>query len=165
MISRCHNCSPTWCESPAMNTAKKLLAIRGNLEGSYTFVQSKCTRKAELSHANFQTDQLLLCFELPILQSLSFYKGPFLIRANYNKAVLEPRVSPAFTSTYFCNHCNIRFGGTRNSETSLNSHTRIWIQGRGVCEFRYPFVVLNFGTHWNNSAHNQIRSRILPYVC
>ena len=25
------------------------------------------------------------------------------------KAVLEPRVSPAFTFTYFCNHCNIRF--------------------------------------------------------
>ena len=26
-----------------------------------------------------------------------------------NKAVLEPQVSPAFTITYFCNHCNIRF--------------------------------------------------------
>ena len=26
-----------------------------------------------------------------------------------NKAVLEPRVSPAFSITYFCNHCNIRF--------------------------------------------------------
>ena len=25
------------------------------------------------------------------------------------KAVLEPRVSPAFASTYLCNHCNIRF--------------------------------------------------------
>ena len=24
-----------------------------------------------------------------------------------NKAVLEPRVSPAFAITYFCNHCNI----------------------------------------------------------
>ena len=29
-----------------------------------------------------------------------------------NKAVLEPRVSPAFTITYFCNHCNIRFENT-----------------------------------------------------
>ena len=29
-----------------------------------------------------------------------------------NKAVLEPRVSPAFASTYFCNHCNIRFENT-----------------------------------------------------
>ena len=27
----------------------------------------------------------------------------------YNKAVLEPRVSPAFAITYFGNHCNIRF--------------------------------------------------------
>ena len=26
-----------------------------------------------------------------------------------NKAVLEPRVLPAFAFTYFCNHCNIRF--------------------------------------------------------
>ena len=26
-----------------------------------------------------------------------------------NKAVLEPRVSPAFAITYFCIHCNIRF--------------------------------------------------------
>ena len=26
-----------------------------------------------------------------------------------NKAVLNPRVSPAFGITYFCNHCNIRF--------------------------------------------------------
>ena len=29
-----------------------------------------------------------------------------------DKAVLEPRVSPAFASTYFCNHCNIRFENT-----------------------------------------------------
>ena len=26
-----------------------------------------------------------------------------------NKAILEPRVSPAFAITSFCNHCNIRF--------------------------------------------------------
>ena len=33
-----------------------------------------------------------------------------LIKLNiYNKAVLEPRVSPAFAITYFCKHCNIRF--------------------------------------------------------
>ena len=30
----------------------------------------------------------------------------------FNKAVLEPRVSPAFPCTYFCNHCNIRFENT-----------------------------------------------------
>ena len=29
-----------------------------------------------------------------------------------NKAVLQPRVSPAFAITYFCNHCNIRFENT-----------------------------------------------------
>ena len=29
-----------------------------------------------------------------------------------NKAVLEPRVSPAFAITYFCNHCNVRFENT-----------------------------------------------------
>ena len=29
-----------------------------------------------------------------------------------NKAVLEPRVSPAFAITYFRNHCNIRFENT-----------------------------------------------------
>ena len=29
-----------------------------------------------------------------------------------NKAVLEPRVLPAFAITYFCNHCNIRFENT-----------------------------------------------------
>ena len=30
----------------------------------------------------------------------------------WDKAVLEPRVSPAFAITYFCNHCNIRFENT-----------------------------------------------------
>ena len=32
--------------------------------------------------------------------------------AHCNKAVLEPRVSPAFAITYFCNHYNIRFENT-----------------------------------------------------
>ena len=30
----------------------------------------------------------------------------------HNKAVLEPRVSPTFAITYFCNHCNIKFENT-----------------------------------------------------
>ena len=34
------------------------------------------------------------------------------IKVITNKAVLEPRVSPAFAITYFCNHCNIRFENT-----------------------------------------------------
>ena len=33
-------------------------------------------------------------------------------KTKQNKAVLEPRVSPAFAITYFCNHCNIRFENT-----------------------------------------------------
>ena len=33
-------------------------------------------------------------------------------RIHKNKAVLEPRVSPPFAITYFCNHCNIRFENT-----------------------------------------------------
>ena len=35
-----------------------------------------------------------------------------LVNTISNKAVLEPRVSPAFAITYFCNHCNIRFENT-----------------------------------------------------
>ena len=37
-----------------------------------------------------------------------------------NKAVLEPRVSPDFAITYFCNHCNIRF---ENTDQSMWIHT------------------------------------------
>ena len=37
----------------------------------------------------------------------------------HNKAVLEPCVSPAFTITYFCNHCNIRFENTSKYEDTL----------------------------------------------
>ena len=31
----------------------------------------------------------------------------YYITVKKHKAVLEPRVSPAFAITYFCNHCNI----------------------------------------------------------
>ena len=34
------------------------------------------------------------------------------INLRLDKAVCEPRVSPAFASTYFYNHCNIRFENT-----------------------------------------------------
>ena len=40
--------------------------------------------------------------------------------AKQNKAVLEPRVSPAFAITYFCNHCNIIL--------DLKIHQSMWIQ-------------------------------------
>ena len=36
----------------------------------------------------------------------------FSVNLRSNKAVLEPRVLPAFAITYFCNHCNIRFENT-----------------------------------------------------
>ena len=39
--------------------------------------------------------------------------------SEYNKAVLEPRVSPAFAITYFCNHCNIRFENTSKCVDTL----------------------------------------------
>ena len=47
---------------------------------------------------------LLLFFrcQLPVQ-----YHPVFLITTLNNKAVLEPRVSPAFAITHFCNHCNI----------------------------------------------------------
>ena len=51
----------------------------------------------------------------PILQPVaSVYFVLFLRRTAplTNKAVLEPRISPAFAITYFCNHCNIRFENT-----------------------------------------------------
>ena len=35
-----------------------------------------------------------------------------MLNVIWNKVVLEPRVSPAFAITYFCNHCNIRFEKT-----------------------------------------------------
>ena len=37
----------------------------------------------------------------------------------WNKAVLEPRVSPTFAITYFCNHCNIRFENTSKYVVTL----------------------------------------------
>ena len=71
------------------------------------------------SHPNYNTEQgshhlggcnssLLLvgtcCWE--------FETGPIHIPTFQDKAVLKLRVSPAFASTYFCNHCNIRFENT-----------------------------------------------------
>ena len=35
----------------------------------------------------------------------------------YHKAVLEPRVAPAFTITHFCNHCNIKFENKKYVDT------------------------------------------------
>ena len=61
-------------------------------------------------------------------------------------------------------HAQIRFGGTCKSEKSLKSNTRIWIQILRVSELRYPYVVYNFSTHWNNPAHRQVHSKPLSHV-
>ena len=39
---------------------------------------------------------------------------------NYNKSVLEPRVSPAFVITSFCNHCDINFMTRDNTQMILD---------------------------------------------
>ena len=43
-----------------------------------------------------------------------------LVARSINKAVLEPRVSPAFAITYFYNHCNIRFENTSKYVDTLS---------------------------------------------
>ena len=48
-------------------------------------------------------------------------RSGYLIQVSFNKAVLEPQVSPAFAITYFCNHCNI-------SPTLMAIHQSMWIQ-------------------------------------
>ena len=48
-----------------------------------------------------------------------------------NKAVPEPRVSPAFTITYFCNHCNIRFDPIP---------AKTWTKGHWPLDDRWPQV-------------------------
>ena len=56
-----------------------------------------------------------------------------------NKAVLEPRDSPAFASTYFCNHCNIRF-----ENTSMWIHwsffPKTWTKGHWSLHDLWPHV-------------------------
>ena len=48
----------------------------------------------------------------------------FNIPDRCNKAVLEPRVSPAFAITYFCNHCNIRFENTSKYVDTLTLYSK-----------------------------------------
>ena len=47
-------------------------------------------------------------FPWAIFLLFPWFRAGDLIFISY-KAVLEPRVSPAFAITYFCNHCNITF--------------------------------------------------------
>ena len=46
------------------------------------------------------------------IYAFKFLGKLFFLLLSFNKAVLEPHVSPAFAVTYFCNHCNIRFENT-----------------------------------------------------
>ena len=48
----------------------------------------------------------------PLAWSSNWEYSACLPNYHDNKAVFEPRVSPAFAITYFCNHCNIRFENT-----------------------------------------------------
>ena len=45
--------------------------------------------------------------------------APVVWDPSKDKAVLEPRVSPAFAITYLCKHCNIRFENTSKYEDTL----------------------------------------------
>ena len=67
-------------------------------------------------------------------------------------------LSMMYQSILILNKAVIRFSRTRNLETSLNSNT-------GVSEFRYPFIVYNFSTDWNNSTHRQVCVRTPPPSC
>ena len=60
---------------------------------------------------------------------------------NLNKAVLEPRVSPAFAITFFCNHCNIL---DLKIHQSMWIHwpffPRIWTKGHWPLDYLWPHV-------------------------
>ena len=62
---------------------------------------------------------------------------PSIIR---DKAVLEPRVSPAFTITYICNHCNIRFENTSKYEDTLTLFPKTWTKGHWPLDDLWPHV-------------------------
>ena len=61
-------------------------------------------------------------------------------RAKKNKAVLEPRVLPAFAITYFCNHCNIRFENTSKYVDTLTLFPKTWTKGHWPLDDLWPHV-------------------------
>ena len=70
-----------------------------------------------------------------------------------NKAVLEPRVLPAFAFTYFCNHCNIRFDPYQN----LNQRSLIprWLLTPSLLRshsWHYPRIIVS-KSHENTSKY------------
>ena len=79
-----------------------------------------------------------------------------------NKAVLEPRVSPAFAITYLCNHCNIRFENTSKYVDTLTPrwpltpcllrshvwlHPRIMVSKSHGNTSMYVDTVINFANY------------------
>ena len=70
--------------------------------------------------------------------------GPELHRGHclgtLDKAVLEPRVSPAFAITYFCNHCNIRFENTSKYVDTLTFFPKTWTKGHWPLDDLWPHV-------------------------
>ena len=64
----------------------------------------------------------------------------FLSLINIDKAVLEPRVSPAFAITYFCNHCNIRFENTSKYVDTLTFFPKTWTKGHWPLDDLWPHV-------------------------
>ena len=59
---------------------------------------------------------------------------------NIYKVVLEPRVSPAFAITYFCNHCNIRFENTSKYVDTLTFFPKTWTKGHWPLDDLWPHV-------------------------
>ena len=62
------------------------------------------------------------------------------VKTTLNKAVLEPRVSPAFAITYFCNHCNIRFENTSKYVDTLTLFPKTWTKGHWPLDDLWPHV-------------------------
>ena len=76
-----------------------------NWRGSCTKMISFCTHSHKVCWAHFPK-----CWAKFATYDL---RGNTASKHSHIKiAVLEPRVSPAFAITYFCNHCNIRFENT-----------------------------------------------------
>ena len=69
-----------------------------------------------------------------------FINGSSQPFAYFNKAVLEPRVLPAFAITYFCNHCNIRFENTSKYVDTLTLFPKTWTKGHWPLDDLWPHV-------------------------
>ena len=63
-----------------------------------------------------------------------------IVEIKLDKAFLEPRVSPAFAITYFCNHCNIRFENTSKYVDTLTLFPKTWTKGHWPLDDLWPHV-------------------------